>query len=220
VGSGQALSLGRRGDADVLLTHAQDGERALVADGYAREALPVMYNEFLLVGPEADPAGLGVATDVLDAMRRIREHNAVFVSRGDDSGTHRRELSLWNEAGVDPDFSAYHSAGAGMANALRVASELQGYVLTDIGTWLAHRKRLELREAVRGDALLANPYSVLVISSDRNPGVREDGARRFADFLLRDETQSAIRTFGTDRFGQPLFHTYEEARPLRSAGQP
>jgi tungstate transport system substrate-binding protein len=208
VGSGQALELGRRGDADVLLVHAPEAERQFVAEGHGIERRPVFYNDFVLVGPAADPAGVRRTKSAAAALQAMAAAGAVFVSRGDDSGTHKKEQALWKAAGITPSGSWYLSAGSGMAAVLRMASERRAYTLTDRGTYLALRRTLQLQVAFEGGAALRNPYAVIVVSPRRHPRVNSTGARRFAAFLLRPATRKLVASFGKERFGQALFSPF------------
>ncbi len=205
VGTGEALAMGSRGEADVLLTHAPDLEQALLDSGAATNRRLVMHNDFVIAGPAGDPAGVRGTPRAADALLRIVAEGETFVSRGDRSGTHHRERSLWREAGREPPGEGYVETGQGMAATLLVASARGGYVLTDRGTHLALRARSELVPLVEGDGLLLNVYSVLEVSPERFPGVNHAGARAFADFLVGDEAQAVVTGFGVERFGQPLF---------------
>ena len=208
VGTGQALELGRRGDADVLLVHAPKAEEEFVAKGDGIERKPVFYNDFVLVGPEHDPAGVRKANTASAALTAIAQGRHLFVSRGDDSGTHKKEQALWEKAGITPKGGGYLSAGAGMAEALRMASERKAYTVTDRGTYLALAQTLQLQVLSQGDESLKNPYAVLVVNPKRHPNVNTAGARRFSEFLLSAETQAFVDEFGRDRYGEPLFHRW------------
>jgi tungstate transport system substrate-binding protein len=205
VGTGQALELGRRGDADVLLVHDPDGEARFVEQGFGVGRRPVMWNDFVLVGPAADPAGVKGLASAAEAFRRIARAEAPFVSRGDESGTHQKEKAIWRLAQVEPRGSWYVRAGASMGQVLRMASEKRACTLSDRGTFLAQRQGVELEVLCEGDPLLVNPYSVILVSPEKHPHVRHEAARKFADFLLKPQTQKVIADFGKDRFGQPLF---------------
>jgi tungstate transport system substrate-binding protein len=206
VGSGEALAMGRRGDVDVLLTHAPEPEKEMVAEGFAVRRRIVMHNDFLIAGPERDPAGVHGSQDGPLSVTSIAEAEAGFASRGDNSGTHLREMRLWREAGVEPVGEWYVSTGQGMGATLMIAAELGVYVLTDRGTYLSLRHRTGLIPHVEGDPGFLNIYSVLEVNPERFPAVNHPGARAFSDFVLGREAQEAIRVFGVDRFGQPLFH--------------
>jgi tungstate transport system substrate-binding protein len=210
VGTGQALELGRRGDADVLLTHAPAAEQQFMDKGHGHLRRAVMHNDFVLVGPASDPAKIRDAETISDAFRCLAETEAPFVSRSDDSGTHLKEKSIWRDAAIEPDGDWYVRAGAGMAAALRMASEKQAYTLSDRGTFLAQKPRLELTVVSQGDSLLYNPYTVIVVSSQTHPGVNQTAAEQFSDFLVSPKVMAIIRDFGVDRFGQPLFFPDEE----------
>lgn len=205
VGSGQALELGRRGDADVLLTHSPKAEEEFVADGHGDSRQPVMHNDFVVVGPASDPAAIQDVDSVVEAVRRIAAAKSKFVSRGDESGTHAKELAIWKIAEVAPHGDWYLRAGSGMAATLRIANEKNAYALSDRGTFLAQRQQLNLVILSEGDSQLRNSYSVIVVSTAKHLHVSHAAAQRFADFLLSPTTQSAIATFGIDRYGQPLF---------------
>jgi len=206
VGTGEALAMGRRGDADVLLAHAPDKEKELVAEGAAVNRRILMHNDFLIVGPADDPAGVHGMDSGVEGLLRIAEAEASFASRGDNSGTHILEMALWEAASLEPTGEWYLSSGQGMGATLFIASEKATYVLTDRGTYLALRERLDLIPHVEGDPLFLNIYSVMQVNPERFPRVNEAGAQAFSDFLLSQEAQEMIRTFGVDRFGQPLFY--------------
>jgi tungstate transport system substrate-binding protein len=205
VGTGQALELGRRGDADVLLVHDPAAEDKFMAEGHGLLCRRVMRNEFVLVGPPADPAGVKGQESITAAFTRIAGQGAAFVSRGDESGTHAREKDIWRLAGIEPQGDWYIRAGAGMGPVLRMAGEKRAYTLTDRGTYLTLRQGLDLDVLHEGDPLLVNPYSVIVVNPQMHPHVQHEAAQKFADFLLSAETQKTIADFGKDRFGQPLF---------------
>ena len=203
VGSGAALEMGRRGDADILLTHDPQGERRFIADGLAEGHGPVMMNHFVVAGPAADPGGVAGATDAPAAFRRIAASGSRFVSRGDDSGTHTREREIWEAAGIRPwedrpDW--YVEAGTGMGETLQMASQLGAYTLTDSGTFLHLRSTLSLERLLASGGGLGNRYTYIVPRGGRNP----DGARDFRAWLL-GPGQELIATYGTERFGEPLF---------------
>ena len=206
VGTGQALRLARNGDADLLLVHDTPSEEAFVAEGYGSARFDLMYNDFVVAGPASDPAGIAGLRDAAAALGRIAAAAAAFVSRGDDSGTHRRERALWAAAGVDPSVASgawYREAGQGMGATLNIASMMEAYTLTDRGTWLTLRARLDLRLLVEGDARLRNQYGVTLVSPERHPHVRAEPARRFADWLLSPAGQAAINQVTVD--GKRLF---------------
>ncbi len=202
VGSGQAIEMGRRGEADVVLVHSPAAEEEYVAEGTAGRRLLVMHNDFVLLGPEADPAGVrGARVD--EAMRRIAGTGAVFVSRGDDSGTHAREESLWEQAGVTPGAPWYQETGQGMGATLRVAAEKAGYTLSDRATHLAQPDGLAL--LVEGDPGLLNVYHVIEVTTRAGERVQPEAAAAFADWITGPDAQQRIGEFGRAQYGQPLF---------------
>ena len=214
VGSGAALEMGRRGDADVLLTHAPAAEWPLVEAGYVINYRMIMYNDFVIVGPEADPAaaasGAVVATSEHGigalAFKRIAETESLFVSRGDNSGTHMMELSIWENAGIEPRGDWYIEIGGGMGQALNIASERDAYTLTDRGTFLALRHNLHLEILAQRDPFFLNIYHVSQVNPEKhNHPINTEGAAAFVEFMLAEETQRIIGEFGVDRFGEPLF---------------
>ena len=205
VGTGQALQLGQRGEADVLLTHAPAAEKPLVDEGYVSSRRLIMHNDFVLVGPPADPAKLKESQTATAALTAIADAQAMFMSRGDDSGTHKMEKALWEAAAVSPEGAWYQEAGAGMGDTLRVASEKDGYTLTDRATYLALKDTLSLEVVFAGDPVLLNIYHVMEVSSAKFETVNAAGAKAFADFLLSTEAQETIAEFGVDRFDEPLF---------------
>jgi tungstate transport system substrate-binding protein len=205
VGSGAALELGERGEADVLLVHSPAAEEAFMAAGHGLERRTVMFNDFVLVGPREDPAAVAGAPDAAAAMAAIAAGSAPFVSRGDDSGTHALEKRLWEAAGVARAGGWYTEAGSGMADTLRIADQRRAYALADRGTWLALRDDLDLPILLEGDPALRNVYHVVTVNPANGPAVDAAGGAAFAAFLLEPETQAFIGAFGADRFGQPLF---------------
>ena len=205
VGSGQALELGRRGDADVLLTHAPETEDEFIAEGHGVQRRGLMHNNFVLVGPQTDRTEIKGQTSIAEAFRQIARSDSPFISRGDESGTHMTEKKIWNTAGIEPQGEWYVQAGSGMAEALRMASEKRAYTLSDRGTFLAQRERLDLTIFSEGDPFLRNPYSVIIVNSEKHPSVNRQAASRFSEFLLSPEVQRVIGEFGVERFGQPLF---------------
>lgn len=204
VGSGAALEMAKRGDADAVLSHAPEAEAPLVASGDLVEGRRVMHNDFVLVGPPSDPAGVRGAGSIEDAMRRIAAAGT-FVSRGDNSGTHAKELALWRAAGLDPAAVRREETGQGMGATLNIADQRRAYTLTDRATYLALRGRLELAVLFAGDAALQNVYHVYVVNPEKHPGVKAAQARAWAAFLVSDEAQQVIAAFGRDRYGEPLF---------------
>ncbi|HOW45712.1 MAG TPA: substrate-binding domain-containing protein [Candidatus Aminicenantes bacterium] len=205
VGTGQAMRLGRDGNADVLLVHDREAEEKFVAEGFGLERLDVMHNDFVLVGPAGDPA-LARGLAAVEAFRRIAAAGAPFVSRGDDSGTHKKERRLWRAAGVEPGGAGYLESGTGMEATLRIAVEKGAYCLVDRATWLAHaREAGGLAVLAEGDPSLFNPYSVIVVSPAKFPWLNTALARRFAEFVRSPAGQAIIRDFGRERYGAPLF---------------
>jgi tungstate transport system substrate-binding protein len=204
VGTGQALALAARGEADVTLAHAPALEKKYVGEGKMHNRRLVMYNDFLLIGPESDPAKIRGDKSVA-ALKRIADAKARFVSRGDKSGTHTLELALWKAAGVTPDAPWYIESGQGMGATLGIANDRQGYTVTDRATMLAFAKRVDLKPMVEGDKLLLNIYSVMEVNPANGPKVNAAGGKAFADFMLAPQTQAVVKTFGVDRYGQPLF---------------
>jgi tungstate transport system substrate-binding protein len=200
VGTGEALTLGQNKDADVLLVHAKAKEEQFVADGYGTARQDVMYNDFVIVGPAADPAGVK-GLPVANALKKISDSQAAFVSRGDDSGTHTAEKKLWENAGITPAGAWYMSAGKGMGDVLKIASETPGYTLTDRATYLNLEKDLNLEILVEGETALFNQYGVIPVTDATN----QEGAQAFADWIVSAEGQAVIEEYGVERFGQPLF---------------
>jgi len=208
VGSGQAMAMGKRGDADVLLVHSPDDEKTFVEEGFGLRRRIVMHNDFVVVGPAEDKAKVKGAASAAEAFEAIAAAGALFVSRGDDSGTHKKEKKLWGGAGADPGGKTWYlETGSGMGQTLQVASEKGAYTLTDRGTYLALKGTLHLDILVEGDPGLFNVYHVIEVSPQKLPLVNADGARAFADFILSPEAQDVIRTFGTEKFGTPLFYS-------------
>jgi tungstate transport system substrate-binding protein len=205
VGSGAALELGEKGEADVLLVHSPAAEEKYMAGGYGIERRTVMYNDFIIVGPKDDPAGVTEATNAIDAMTRIANAKATFVSRGDDSGTNALELKLWKQAGITPQGSWYVESGTGMGDTLNIASERNGYTISDRGTYLSLRDRLALDILLEGDPALLNVYHVILVNPANGRGVDTAAGKAFLDFILTPATQKFIGDFGVEEFGQPLF---------------
>lgn len=203
VGSGKALKLAQNGDVDVVLAHDPAGEIALIASGSGVDRRAVMHNDFVIVGPAGDPAGVRAAIDGADALRRIARAGEPFVSRGDQSGTHVKELALWQAAGIEPAGAWYLATGQAMGAVLQIADDKQAYALTDRGTWLAYRHRIDLALVHQGDPALFNPYHVIRVNPERHPHVRADLARAYADFLTGAEGKALIGSFRID--GESLF---------------
>lgn len=207
VGSGQALAMARRGDADVVLSHAPEAERSYVDSGYFVHRRLVMHNEFLIVGPASDAAGLHGMTDAVAAFRKLAASGATFVSRGDQSGTHQRELVLWKRANLPspPRAAWYVESGQGMGATLQLADEKRAYTLTDRATYLAWSDKVQLAPMVEGDSLFYNVYHVLELNPKNAPRINVTGGKAFADFMVSPETQKLIGQFGKSRFGRSLF---------------
>ena len=206
VGTGQAIENARNCDGDVLLVHAKPAEEKFVEDGFGTERTDLMYNDFVIVGPEADPAGLDGMAVVEDALALLAERSATFASRGDDSGTHKKELSLWSEAGIDPAAGSgdwYRETGSGMGATLNAAIGMGAYTMTDRATWISFENKQDYEIFVEGDDALFNQYGVIPVSPEACPSVNAEGAQTFADWLLSDEGQTAIGDFVVD--GQQLF---------------
>jgi tungstate transport system substrate-binding protein len=205
VGTGQALALGAKGDADVVLVHAPSLEKKYAADGALLNRRLVMYNDFIIIGPKDDPAKIRSAKGAMAALQAIANGKVNFVSRGDNSGTHTLEKALWKAAGIDPKGSWYIEAGQGMGATLGIANERNGYTITDRGTYLALGKRVSLPILLEGDRALLNIYSVLEVNPANGPRVNSAGGKAFADFMVAPQTQKVIQNFGVGKFGQPLF---------------
>ncbi|MGP9822717.1 substrate-binding domain-containing protein [Salinarimonas sp. NSM] len=202
-GTGQALETGRRGDADVVFVHSRPAEEQFVADGYGVARIPVMYNDFVVVGPQADPAGVAGGSDVVAAFAAIAGAESAFASRGDDSGTHQAEKRLWEAAGVAPEGSWYRETGSGMGATLNIAAQMPAYALTDRGTWLAFENKADLGIVVEGDRRLFNQYGVILVSPERHAHVKTDDAQAFVDWLVSPDGQGAIAGYTIG--GEQLF---------------
>lgn len=205
VGSGAAMKMGESGDADVLLVHSRAAEDEFVAAGFGIDRHDVMYNDFLVIGPAADPAGIKGGNDAVAALTQISDGKSIFLSRGDDSGTHKKELSIWKAAEIEPTGDWYNSVGQGMADTYRMADEMQGYTLIDRATYLANKDNYSLETMVEGDELLFNPYGVIAVNPEKYPNINYDGATAFIQWIISDETQALIAEFGKDQYGQSLF---------------
>ncbi|MEC4685764.1 MAG: substrate-binding domain-containing protein [Nitrospirota bacterium] len=208
VGTGAALEIGKRGDADVLLVHAKDDELKLVKEGYFVNRHDVMYNDFIIVGPPDDPAGIMGVKSAVEAFGKISAAKVPFVSRGDNSGTNKKEMKIWKKAGMTPKGGRWYlEVGQGMGKTLRIANEKRAYTLTDRGTWLAlkDRERLDLKILVEGDRMLFNQYGVMAVNPERHPYVKYSEAMKFIDFLVSEKGQKAIAAFRDSR-GNQLFH--------------
>ncbi len=205
VGTGQALVLAARGDADVVLVHAPSLEKKYVAEGKLLNRRLVMYNDFVIIGPKDDPAKIKSVKSALAALKSIEQMKAPFVSRGDNSGTHNLEKALWQQAGIQPKGAWYIESGQGMGATLGIANEKNAYTLTDRGTYLALRQRVTLPILVQGDKVLLNIYSVMEVNPTNGPKINVVGGKAFADFMVSPQTQTVIKSFGTEKFGQSLF---------------
>ena len=207
VGTGQALKMGEEGNADVLLVHAPASEQALMDAGFGKDRALVMHNDFIIVGPASDPAGIR-GNPVVEGFESITTSNAVFVSRGDDSGTHKAELAIWKKSGLDPKTdkpSWYLETGQGMGATLTIASEKSAYTLTDRATYLANTSNLQMDIIIEGEAALLNVYHVITVNPDKWPKANFAGATAFLEFLIDPGTQEVIGSFGMEEYGQPLF---------------
>jgi len=204
VGTGKALRLGQRGDADVVLVHARPAEDQFVAAGYGVDRHDVMYNDFVVVGPQQDPAELGKATSAADAFKRLATSKTGFVSRADDSGTNKKEMRIWKRAAVAPHGKWYVEAGQGMGKVLQMASQLQAYTLTDRGTWLAMQDKLELKLIYQGDPMLFNPYGIIAVNPQRHPSINFQGAQALIYWITSPAAQKRIASY--QRNGEQLFH--------------
>ncbi|GAX91133.1 substrate-binding domain-containing protein [Effusibacillus lacus] len=205
VGTGQALTMGEKGEADVLLTHAPSSEKKLVDNKDVTNYQLVMHNDFVIVGPSADPAKIKGKKTAAEALKAIADSQSIFVSRGDDSGTHKMEKSLWKQAKIEPKGAWYQESGSGMGQTLNVASEKGGYTLTDRATYLATKKNLKLDILVEGEKSLLNIYHVMQVNPEKFSKVNKDGAKAFVDYLINPDTQKKIGDFGKDKYGQSLF---------------
>jgi len=206
VGTGQAIKNAQNGDADVLLVHAKPAEEKFVSEGYGVQRFDVMYNDFIIVGPASDPAGIAGMQDATTALRQIARAKAVFASRGDNSGTHKKEMSLWKTAGIDPLGASgdwYRETGSGMGATLNTAVGMDAYTLTDRGTWISFKNKGDFRILVEGDTKLFNQYGVILVNPEKHPHVQAVEGQAFIDWILSDEGQSAIAGYKLD--GQQLF---------------
>jgi tungstate transport system substrate-binding protein len=205
-GTGQALDTARRGDADVVFVHAKAAEEKFLAEGHGVKRFPVMYNDFVLVGPKADPAKVAGGKDITEALRKIKAAAAPFVSRGDRSGTHMAELRLWKTAGIDIEADKgawYRALGQGMGASLNIASSMNGYILTDRGTWISFKNRGNLAILVEGDKRLFNQYGVILVNPVKHPNVKKDLGQQFIDWIISPEGQKAIAEYKIG--GEQLF---------------
>jgi tungstate transport system substrate-binding protein len=206
VGSGQAMKMGEKGEADVLLVHSPDAEKKFMAGEFGVNRRLVMHNDFIVVGPAGDPAKIKGQKSSADAFKKIAQTESLFLSRGDNSGTHAKEKGIWKAAGINPDGKKwYQQTGLGMGQTLSVAAEKKGYTLADRGTYLSMKKNLGLDILVEGEPLLLNVYHVIEVNPAKWPKVNAEGAKAFADFMVSKKVQDLIGKFGVDKYGAPLF---------------
>jgi tungstate transport system substrate-binding protein len=206
VGSGQAMAMGQKGEADILLVHSPDAEKKFMADGFGVNRRLVMHNDFIIVGPSGDPAKVKSAKSATDGFKRIAQTGSLFMSRGDNSGTHAKEKGLWKAAAIDPEGQKwYQQTGLGMGQTLSVASEKRAYTLADRGTYLALKKALDLAVLSEGDAALLNIYHVIEPNPSKFSRINSAGGKAFGDFMVSEEAQGVIKSFGVEKFGSPLF---------------
>jgi tungstate transport system substrate-binding protein len=211
VGSGEAMAMGASGEADVLLVHSPDDEAQFMTDGDGTLRLPFAYNYFVIVGPKDDPAAVQAASSASSAFASIAESGSTFVSRGDESGTNKKEFKLWEAAGLTPEGDWYLSTGQGMGETLRIASEKQGYTLTDLGTFLSQQDTLDLAVLSRETEDLKNVYDVIIVNQNRFPAVNAASSEQMAQLLVSRTGQAAIAGYGNDKYGQPLFYPYADS---------
>jgi len=205
VGTGQAIEMGEAGDVDVILVHSRAAEDKFVADGFGVDRRDVMYNDFIIIGPTEDPAGIKGQTDVLAAFKAIAAKQVLFVSRADDSGTDKKEKGIWEKAAIKPSGAWYIEAGQGMGDTFRMADEKKAYTLIDRATYLALKDKYNLEIVVEGDKALFNPYGVIPLNPEKFPQVDYEGATKFAEWLTSEKGQKMIGEFGKDKYGQSLF---------------
>lgn len=200
VGTGKALRMGQDGDVDVVLVHAPAAENKFIAAGFGEKRFPVMYNDFVILGPANDPADIASARNAADALHRIANHSAIFVSRGDDSGTHKKERSLWKTANMSPKGNWYREAGQGMGKVIQMADELNGYTIADRGTWIAYTNKTKLKLLFQGDTVLHNPYGIIEVSAKRYPELNHTGAQALIKWITSDTGQKLIADFNIAGF--------------------
>lgn len=194
-GTGKSLKMGQNGDVDLVMTHAPKAEANFVEKGYGVLPRKLMYNDFVIVGPHDDPAKVTSQKDVAHVFKSIATSNVTFVSRGDDSGTHKKEKGIWEQTKIEPNFGGYRSVGQGMGPTLNMANEMQGYTMTDRGTWLAYNNKLDLEILFQGDKQLFNPYQVILVNPERYPSINYQGAKEFSDWLVNPRGQDLINKF-------------------------
>lgn len=217
VGTGKALRMGQDGDVDVVLVHAPAAEKHFVASGHGVERHPVMYNDFVILGPANDPAGLKGVRTVTEGLAKIAASRSIFVSRGDDSGTHKKEKQLWETAGIEPASTWYRQAGQGMGKVIHMAGELEGYTLADRGTWLASMDKSPLTLVLEGDQVLHNPYGIIAVNPQRYPDINHAGARALIAWMTSKAGQKAIGDFRI--VGQQLFIPSASTLHARASGE-
>lgn len=205
VGTGEALKMGERGEVDVVLVHARSAEDKFVEEGFGVNRKDVMHNDFIIIGPEEDPANIKDLKKVVNVFKTISGNEILFASRGDDSGTHKKEKKIWEEAGVEPKGDWYIEVGQGMANTIMVANEKNAYTLTDRGTYLSQQDNIQLVILFEGDPILLNPYGIIAVNPDKHPKANYEGAMKFIEFITSKEGQEIIKNFGIEKYGQPLF---------------
>lgn len=205
VGTGKAIRLGKNGDVDLILVHAPGAEKEFVDEGYGVEREPVMHNDFVIIGPENDPANLKSAKNINEAMSKLMKSKQTFISRGDDSGTHKKEKNLWQRTKKKPTGDWYLSVGQGMGVVLRIASDKEAYTLTDRGTYLAYKEKIKLKVMFENDEALFNPYHVIMVNPVKHPHTKIKLARKYSEFIRSEEGQTLIRDFKVN--GERLFHT-------------
>ncbi|GFP27773.1 tungstate transport system substrate-binding protein [Candidatus Hakubella thermalkaliphila] len=206
VGTGEAMAMGERGEADVLLVHAREAEDKFMAEGFGAVRKDVMHNDFVLIGLVSDPAGIRGLESARDAFQSIAGLKSLFISRGDDSGTYKKELQIWKEAGITPQGEWYIESGQGMGETIRIADEKGAYILSDRGTYLSLKDTIRLEVLVEGDEILFNPYGVIAVNPEKFPHVNFQGAMEFIEFITSVEGQNIIKNFGVDKYGEPLFY--------------
>ncbi len=208
VGTGEAIAMGERGEADVILVHARSSEDEFVEEGYGIGRKDVMHNDFVIIGSESDPAAVKGMSSAGEAFQAVSETENLFVSRGDNSGTNKKELKIWENAGISPQGDWYVESGQGMGATLRIADEKQAYTMTDRGTYLSQEETLSLIILVEGDEILFNPYGVIPVNPDKHKDIdiNYEGACAFADFITGEKGQAIIKEFGVEKYGQPLFY--------------
>ncbi|MBU2597635.1 MAG: substrate-binding domain-containing protein [Actinobacteria bacterium] len=205
VGTGEALRMGERGEVDIVLVHSRSAEDKFLEEGYGVNRKDVMHNDFVIIGPEEDPAEIKGNENVTEAFKKISEKQMLFLSRGDDSGTHKKEIKIWEEAGIEPKGDWYLEAGQGMAGTIMIANEKNAYTLSDRGTYLSLQKNIQLKILFEGDPLLLNPYGIIAVNPDKHSKVNYEGAMRFIEFITSKDGQEIIKNFGIEKYGQPLF---------------